>query len=62
MITIVKFRAYDKPLEKNFYQGETIQTIHQALTDICNTYIPIEILTVSTQANTLLTELLKYQP
>lgn len=61
MITIVIFRAFDKELEKNFYSGETVAEIHSALYRICHTYVPVKIITSSTQENTLMSELLKYQ-
>jgi hypothetical protein len=62
MITIVKFKAYDKALDKNFYAGETLDQIHGSLNEICNTYVPVQIITAETAENNLLNELLKYQP
>lgn len=43
MLTIVKFKAFDKELEKVFYKNETLTQIHQALKEICLTYYPLEI-------------------
>lgn len=45
MITIVKFRCFDKALEKVFYQRETPEQIHKALRDICFTYVATEVIT-----------------
>ena len=45
MIIIVKFRAFDKDTEKNFYHGESWAQIHSALLNICRTYVPKEVIT-----------------
>ncbi len=43
MITILKFRVFDKELEKIFYQNETLAQMHQTLKEISPTYVPLEI-------------------
>lgn len=44
MITIVRFRIFDKEVDKVFYEGETIQQIHKALSEINDTYIPLSVI------------------
>lgn len=45
MIIIVKYRAFDRDHEKNFYNGESWLQIHEALHNICWTYLPTEVIT-----------------
>jgi hypothetical protein len=47
MIIIVKYRAFDKSHEKVFYDGQSWAEIHQALSDICRTYVPLEVITAT---------------
>ena len=57
MITIVKFKVFDKSLEKNFYNGETIEEINRTLNEISDTYIPMEVITAERKESSLLNEL-----
>jgi hypothetical protein len=45
MIIIVKYRAFDKSFEKVFYDGQSWAEIHEILTDLCRTYVPLEVIT-----------------
>lgn len=43
-IIIVHYQAFDKPHHHVFY-NKTFAEINQTLTDICNTYVPTQIVT-----------------
>lgn len=55
-ITIVYFRAYDRPLNKMFINS-TAQQIHEHLKGICFTYQPTKIYTGSISGELPLTTL-----
>lgn len=42
IITVVHFKAYDKPCTEAFVDKE-IWHIHKILANICNTYVPVSI-------------------
>lgn len=50
MLTIVKFRVFDKDLEKVFYNNESLAAIHQALKEISHTYIAKEVIVAKLEA------------
>jgi hypothetical protein len=37
--------AFDKPHEKNFYQGENWAQIHKILSEMCFTYVATDVIT-----------------
>ena len=43
-ITIVIFKAFDKICNEAFINGEEFEAIHEKLSDICETYVPLHII------------------
>lgn len=50
MLTIVKFKVFDKELEKVFYNGESLSQIHQALKEISSTYYATGVMVAKLEA------------
>lgn len=46
-ITIVIFKAFDKVCDKSFTHDESDLQIHNALSNLCPTYVPLHILKAS---------------
>lgn len=65
-VTIVQFRVFDKDLEKNFYNGETVEEIHKVLKEIGQTYIAKNLITVVYKSTivdyNIFNELKQFQP
>lgn len=46
-ITVVIFKAFDKICNESFIHDESDLQIHNALANICDTYVPLHILKAS---------------